>query len=133
MTPSSLMTCEGLEESDCSTSLTSTSASPLADGSGSLPLIGTNLGRSRRFSTEAAGMTFPRSSPQSGSCDQPTNSPTFFTHITIWTLSMETLNCSSAEAERLRSENATLRTRILILEAEVMRLQAKVINVWGEP
>jgi len=45
---------------------------------------------------------------------------------------METQDYSSQEVERLKNENATLRRRILILEAEVTRLQAKVINVWGE-
>ena len=45
---------------------------------------------------------------------------------------METQDYSSQEVERLKSENAMLRRRILILEAEVTRLQAKVINVWGE-
>lgn len=45
---------------------------------------------------------------------------------------METQASSSPEVERLKNENATLRKRIRMLEEELRRLQAKVVNVWGE-
>ena len=45
---------------------------------------------------------------------------------------METQASSSPEVERLKNENDTLRKRIRMLEAELLRLQAKVVNVWGE-
>lgn len=45
---------------------------------------------------------------------------------------METQVDSSAEVERLKSENDTLRKRVQMLEAELRRLQQKVLNVWGE-
>ena len=131
MTPSLSMTCEDLDASGCSTSPTSTSASQQEIGCGSLPLIGTTVGRNRLSSTEGEGMTFRPSLPRRSSSDQPANSQTSYTHITIWTLSMETQDYSSQEVERLKSENATLRRRIQTLEAEVASLQAKVINAWG--
>jgi hypothetical protein len=36
------------------------------------------------------------------------------------------------EEEKLKSENATLRKRIRMLEAELLRLQAKLVSTWGE-
>jgi chaperonin cofactor prefoldin len=36
------------------------------------------------------------------------------------------------EEEKLRNENATLRKRIRMLEAELLRLQAKLVSTWGE-
>lgn len=45
---------------------------------------------------------------------------------------MGTQASSSAVEEKQKSEIATLKKRILKLEAEVRRLQAKLINTWGE-
>ena len=131
MTPCSLMTCEDLDASDCSTLPTSTSLGQQESGCGSLPLTGTVHGRNRLSSTEAGGMMCRPSLPRESSFDQPANSQTSYTHITILSLSMETADYSSPEVERLKSENATLRRRIQTLEAEIATLQAKVINVWG--
>jgi cell division protein FtsB len=76
-------------------------------------------------------MTFRPSLPRRSSSDQPANSLTSYTHITIWTLSMETQDYSSQEVERLKSENATLRRRIQTLEAEIARLRDKLVSAWG--
>lgn len=81
--------------------------------------------------TEGVDMMSRRSSPRGSSCDQPDNSLNSFTHITIWTLSMETQDCSSQEVERLKSENATLLARIRTLEAEIGRLRDKLVSAWG--
>ena len=131
MTPSLSMTCEVLDESEFSISPMSTSPDQREGGSGSLPLTGTNLGRSRWSSTADGGMTFQPSLPRRSSCDQQAPSLIFFTHITIWTLSMETADCSSPEVERLKSENATLRRHIQTLEAEIARLRDQLISAWG--
>ena len=45
---------------------------------------------------------------------------------------METQQPSSPEEERLKSENAILRKRIQMLEAEMQRLRLKLVSVWGE-
>jgi chaperonin cofactor prefoldin len=45
---------------------------------------------------------------------------------------MEKQEPSSPEVERLKNENATLRKRIRMLEAELLRLQAKLVSTWGE-
>lgn len=45
---------------------------------------------------------------------------------------MEKQDSSSPEAERLKNENATLQKRIRMLEAELIRLRARLVNVWGE-
>jgi len=45
---------------------------------------------------------------------------------------MEKPEPSSAEVERLKNENATLRKRIRTLEDELRRLQARVVSTWGE-
>lgn len=45
---------------------------------------------------------------------------------------MDTPRSSSAAEEKQKSEIATLKKRILKLEAEVRRLQAKLISTWGE-
>jgi len=44
---------------------------------------------------------------------------------------METADYSSQEAERLKSENDTLRARLLVLESEVERLRDKLVSAWG--
>ena len=131
MTPSLSMTCEVLEESDCSTLPTSTSLSQQESGCGSLPLTGTTVGRNRLSSTEDGGMTFqPSLLPRSFS-DQPANSPTSYTHITILSLSMETQDYSSQEVERLKSENATLQRHIQMLKVIIANLQDKLVSTWG--
>ena len=131
MTPSLLMTSEVLEENESSTSLTCTSPDRQASGSGSLPLTGTVHGPSRWSSTAGETMRSPRWSPPEDSYDHPASLRLTFTHITYWTSSMETADCSSQEAERLKSENDTLRARLLVLEAEVERLRNKLISAWG--
>jgi hypothetical protein len=131
MTPSSLMTSEVLEENESSTSHTCTSPDKQASGSGSLPLTGTIHGPSRLSSTAGATMRSPRWSPPEGSYDQPINLSLTFTHITYWTSLMETADYSSQEAERLKSENDTLRARLLVLQAEVERLRDKLVSAWG--
>jgi len=131
MTQCSLMTCEDLDASDCSTLPTSTSLGQQESGCGSLPLIGTTVGRNRLSSTEGEGMTFQPSLLPRSSSDQPANLQTSYTHITILSLSMETAEYSSQEAERLKSENATLRGRIQMLEAEIARLRDKLVSAWG--
>ena len=45
---------------------------------------------------------------------------------------METQASSCPEVERLKNENDTLRKRIRMLEEELSRLRAKVVNVWGD-
>jgi chaperonin cofactor prefoldin len=45
---------------------------------------------------------------------------------------MEKQEPLSVEEEKLKSENATLRKRIRMLEAELLRLQAKLVSTWGE-
>lgn len=45
---------------------------------------------------------------------------------------METQVSSLSEAEMLKKENDTLRKRIRALEAEVARMAAKLIGMWGE-
>ena len=131
MTQSLSMTCEVLEESDCSTSPTSISQGQPESGSGSLPLTGTNLGRNRLSLTEGEDITFRPSLPQRSSCDRPANLLISYTHITIWTLSMENLDCSSQEVEKLKSENATLRGHIQMLEVILANLREKLVSVWG--
>lgn len=76
-------------------------------------------------------MTFRPSSLQRSSCDQPANSQTSYTHITIWTLSMETQDYSSQEVEKLKSENATLRGHIQMLEVIIANLRDKLVSTWG--
>lgn len=76
-------------------------------------------------------MTFQPSLLPRSSSDQPANLQTSYTHITILSLSMETAEYSSQEAERLKSENATLRGRIQMLEAEIARLRDKLVSAWG--
>jgi chaperonin cofactor prefoldin len=39
---------------------------------------------------------------------------------------------SLQEEERLKSENDTLRRRIRTLEAELQRLQQKLVSTWGD-
>jgi hypothetical protein len=131
MTPSSLMTSEDLAEKQSSTSHTCTSPDKQASGSGSLPLTGTVHGPSRLSSTAGETMRSPRWSHPRSSCDQPINLLVTYTHITYWTLSMETADYSSQEVARLKSENDTLRARLLVLEAEVERLRNKLISAWG--
>lgn len=81
----------------------------------------------------AAGATLSHAStPQSHTCDRRGNYWICFIHIHIWIWSMDTPECSQAEAERLNRENAILRQRIAALEAEIMRLQAKAISAWGD-
>lgn len=131
MTQSLSMTCEVLEESDCSTLPTCTSLSQPESGCGSLPLTGTVHGRNRLSLTEGGGMTFRPSLLPRSSSDQPANSPTFYTHITIWTLSMETQDYSFSEVEKLKSENATLRGHIQMLEVIIANLRDKLVSTWG--
>lgn len=131
MTPSLSMTSEVLEENESSTSLTCTSPGRQGSGSGSLPLTGTVHGPSRWYSTGDETMRSPRWSRPKSSCDQPINLSVTYTHITYWTLSMETPDYSSQEVARLKSENDTLRARLLVLEAEVARLRDKLVNAWG--
>lgn len=76
-------------------------------------------------------MTFRPSLPRRSSCDRPANLLISYTHITIWTLSMEKPDYSSQEVEKLKSENATLRGRIQMLEAEIARLRDKLVSAWG--
>lgn len=45
---------------------------------------------------------------------------------------METQTASSPEAERLKSENDTLRKQIQMLEVELRRLRQKLESTWGE-
>lgn len=45
---------------------------------------------------------------------------------------MDTPRSSLPVEEKQKSEIATLKKRILKLEAEIRRLQAKVINAWGD-
>lgn len=45
---------------------------------------------------------------------------------------METQDCSLSEVERLKSVIATLRARILILQAELDRLRSKLTSTWGD-
>lgn len=45
---------------------------------------------------------------------------------------MATQVSSSAAEEKRKSEIATLQKRIQMLEAEIKRLQAKLISTWGE-
>lgn len=45
---------------------------------------------------------------------------------------MGTQASSSAAEEKQKSEIATLKKRIQMLEAELKRLQAKLISTWGE-
>lgn len=45
---------------------------------------------------------------------------------------MQKPEASSQEVERLRNENTILRERIKRLAAEVERLRAKAINMWGD-
>ena len=131
MTPCSLMTCEDLDASDCSTLPTSTSPGQPESGCGSLPLIGTTAGKNRLSSTADEGMTFRPSLLPRSSSDQPANSPTSYTHITIWTLSMETQDYSSQEVERLKNENATLQRHIQMLKVIIANLQDKLVSTWG--
>jgi hypothetical protein len=131
MTPSLLMTLEDLEEKQSSTSHTCSSPDKQASGSGSLPLIGTVHGPSRWCSTAGETMRSPRWSPPEDSYDHPTSLRLTFTHITYWTSLMETADCSSQEVARLKSENDTLRARLLVLEAEVARLRDKLVSAWG--
>ena len=131
MTPCSLMTCEDLDASDCSTLPTSTSPGQQESGCGSLPLIGTTVGRNRLSSTEAGGMAFRPSLPRRSFSGPQANSQTSYTHITIWTLSMETQDYSSQEVERLKSENATLRGHIQMLEVIIANLRDKLVSAWG--
>jgi len=132
MTQSLSMTCEGLEERSSSTSRTCTFPARQDAGYGSRPLTGTNLGRSGSRLIGGGGMTSRASTPQSRTFGRQTNYLIFCTHNHIWNWSMETPPHSSEEEERLKRENAILRSRIVILEAEVQRLKAKTINVWGD-
>jgi cell division protein FtsB len=76
-------------------------------------------------------MRSPRWSHPDDSYDHPINLLVTYTHITYWTLSMETPDYSSQEVARLKSENDTLRARLQVLQAEVARLRDKLINAWG--
>ena len=131
MTPSLSMTCEVLDASDCSTSPTSTSLSQPESGCGSLPLTGTTVGRNRLCLTEDGGMTFRPSLLPRSSSDQPANSQTSYTHITIWTLSMETQDSLLPVVEKLKNENATLRGHIQMLEVIIANLRDKLVSTWG--
>lgn len=132
MKPSSLTICEGLGERQLSISPTSTSLARPDAGYGLVPWTAIIHG-SRRLCLTAGGATpFPASTPQSLTSVRRGNYWSCFIHIHIWTWSMETRDCSQAEAERLKRENAMLRQRIAALEAEILRLQAKAISVWGE-
>ena len=76
-------------------------------------------------------MTFRPSLLPRSSSDQQANSQTSYTHITIWTLSMETQDYSSLEVEKLKSENATLRGHIQTLEVIIANLRDKLVSTWG--
>ena len=132
MTPSSSMTCEGSGESASSIWPTCTEASPPDDGCGSAVLTGTNLGRRPQHLTAAEATRFRASMPPGRTCGRPTRLLICSIHIHISDSLMATQDCSSPEVERLKKENATLLSRIRTLEAEIVRLQAKIINVWGE-
>lgn len=73
-----------------------------------------------------------RSSPQRNAFVPRTRWLIFYIRMGIWSGLMQTQEASSQEVERLKKENTILRERIKKLAAEVERLKAKAINMWGD-